>query len=148
MDALRALADAGHIGGDEAETLINAYRLYRSFEHRLQMVDDQQTHSFPKDAAALDNVAQLAGLESSSGMFDLLAPSITSVGTLYDGLDGTPTQSVPQQEEGLEAMLTTAGFPDAASAAQRVTHWRSGTVRAPRALQACEAPGLCRIANG
>jgi glutamate-ammonia-ligase adenylyltransferase len=139
VDALRALADAGHIGGDEAETLINAYRLYRSFEHRLQMVDDQQTHSFPKDAAALDNVAQLAGLESSSSMFDLLAPSITSVGTLYDGLDGTPTQSVPQQEEGLEAMLTAAGFLDAASAAQRVTHWRSGTVRALRTPAAREA---------
>jgi len=139
VDALRALADAGHIGGDEAETLINAYRLYRTFEHRLQMVDDQQTHSFPKDAAALDNVAQLAGLENSAALFDLLAPSIAAVGTLYDGLDGTPTQSVPQQEEGLEAMLKAAGFPDAPSAAQRVTHWRSGTVRALRTPAAREA---------
>lgn len=139
VDALRALADAGHIGADEADTLINAYRLYRTFEHRLQMVDDQQTHSFPKDAAALDNVAQLHGLGSGAEMFALLTPHIQAVSKLYDGLDGTPTENVPQQEESLEAMLRTAGFADAATAAQRVVHWRSGTVRALRTPAAREA---------
>lgn len=142
VDALRALADAGHIGSDEADTLINAYRLYRTFEHRLQMIDDQQTHSFPKDEAALDNVAQLHGLESASAMFDLLTPHITAVSKLYDGLDGAPTEAVPQQEGSLEAMLKAAGFPDATAAAQRIVHWRSGTVRAlrtPAARDALEA---------
>lgn len=139
VDALAALAAAGHIGSDEADTLINAYRLYRTFEHRLQMVDDQQTHSFPKDEAALDNVAKLHGLGSAGDMFDLLTPHIQAVSKLYDGLDGTPTEAVPQQEESLEAMLRAAGFSDAATAAQRVVHWRSGTVRALRTPAAREA---------
>ena len=103
------------------------------------MVDDQQTHSFPKDEAALDNVAQLHGLDSSAPMFGLLTPHIQAVSKLYDGLDGTPTESVPQQEASLEAMLREAGFPDAATAAQRVIHWRSGAVRALRTPAAREA---------
>ncbi len=142
VDALRALASAGHIAEDEAKTLIHAYRLYRTVEHRLQMVDDQQTHSIPKDAVALDNVALLSGMESADALLDTLRPHIMAVSTLYDGLDGTPTETVPQQEEGLDAMLAVAGFPDAASAAQRITHWRSGTVRAlrtPAARAALEA---------
>ena len=139
VDALRALADAGHIGADEADTLIAAYRLYRTIEHRLQMVDDQQTHSFPKDPGALDNVARLHGLDTADTLFALLTPHITAVSTLYDGLDGTPGEAVPQQEESLEAMLRAAGFTDAASAAQRVVHWRSGTVRALRTPAAREA---------
>lgn len=142
VDALHALAAAGHIEREEADTLIGAYRLYRTFEHRLQMVDDQQTHSFPKDVDALQNIAQLSGLESTSAMFDTLIPHIRAVSKLYDGLDGTPTESVPQQEESLEAMLQGAGFTDASSAAQRVIHWRSGAVRAlrtPAARDALEA---------
>ncbi len=142
VDALRALAEADHISSDEADTLINAYRLYRTVEHRLQMVDDQQTHSFPKDADALENVARLAGLDSAGALFDMLRPHIAAVSTLYDGLDGTPAETVPQQEESLEAMLQAAGFTDATAAAQRVIHWRSGVVRAlrtPAARDALEA---------
>ena len=74
LAALPALARAGRIGEAEEKALREAYRLYRTIEHRLQMVDDQQTHSLPRDPAALDNVAALHGLEKGRDLLDLLAP--------------------------------------------------------------------------
>ena len=55
--------------------LAEAYRLFRTIEHRLQMVEDQQTHSLPADAAALDNVAQLDGRADGEALLALLAPA-------------------------------------------------------------------------
>src|SRR6185369_14026739 len=62
LAALAKLAGAGRIELDEALALGPAYRLLRTIEHRLQMVDDRQTHSLPANADALDNVARLHGL--------------------------------------------------------------------------------------
>ena len=48
LDALAALAEAGRIDPAEAAALAEAYRMLRTIEHRLQMVDDRQTHSLPE----------------------------------------------------------------------------------------------------
>ncbi|MFX6202077.1 hypothetical protein ABTF50_21990, partial [Acinetobacter baumannii] len=42
LDALGALEDQGIIPGHEARLLAGHYRTLRTFEHRLQMIDDQQ----------------------------------------------------------------------------------------------------------
>ncbi|MFM7029413.1 MAG: bifunctional [glutamine synthetase] adenylyltransferase/[glutamine synthetase]-adenylyl-L-tyrosine phosphorylase [Chakrabartia sp.] len=139
VPALMALADAGHIDRDEAETLAGAYRLYRTIEHRLQMVDDQQTHSLPRQADALLNVAQLDGLKDADALLNLLRPHLQSVSHLYDGLDGPAQTALPQQEDGLAAALRAAGFADPGPALQRIIHWRSGAVRAVRTPAAHEA---------
>jgi glutamate-ammonia-ligase adenylyltransferase len=62
LDTLAALAGDKRIEASEAAALSDAYRLFRTIEHRLQMVEDKQTHSLPDDAEALDNVARLHGL--------------------------------------------------------------------------------------
>jgi glutamate-ammonia-ligase adenylyltransferase len=87
LDALRALSEAGRIEPEVAADLAEAYRLYRTVEHRLQMVDDQQTHSLPKQVEALDNVARLHGLNDGQVLIDLLRPHVDRVGSVYDGLD-------------------------------------------------------------
>ena len=50
-ETLRALAAAGHVEPRATDELIAAYGFLRRVEHRLQMVDDQQTHSLPEDEA-------------------------------------------------------------------------------------------------
>jgi glutamate-ammonia-ligase adenylyltransferase len=50
LDALAALKAAGRIEAEEARLLADGYRLYRTIEHRLQMIDDRQTHHLPRDA--------------------------------------------------------------------------------------------------
>lgn len=137
--ALSALAAAGHIASEDAETLSTAYRLYRTVEHRLQMVDDQQTHSLPKNAEALDTVAALDGDSSGAALLDRLQPHIAAVSLLYDGLDGPAQTALPQQEDGLEAALRAAGFTEPGPAMQRILLWRSGTVRAVRTPAARDA---------
>src|SRR5213080_670516 len=47
LGVLEALRDAGWITPAAAEELAGAYRLLRSIEHRLQMIDDEQTHTIP-----------------------------------------------------------------------------------------------------
>ncbi|HEX5184698.1 MAG TPA: glutamine-synthetase adenylyltransferase, partial [Allosphingosinicella sp.] len=88
LDALDALAEAGHIPTDAARDLGDAYRLLRTIEHRLQMVDDRQTHAIPADMAAIDNVARLHGLASGGTLLGLLDPPLARVATLYDALAG------------------------------------------------------------
>jgi [glutamine synthetase] adenylyltransferase / [glutamine synthetase]-adenylyl-L-tyrosine phosphorylase len=136
LGAITALAAAGVIDRRAADTLATAYRLYRTIEHRLQMIDDQQTHSLPH-GDALDNVAALHGLADGAALLALLAPHVDAVGTLYDGLDGEDSPST----------VSFAAFPDPAAAERRVSDWRAGSCRALRTAPAQAAmekllPGL------
>jgi [glutamine synthetase] adenylyltransferase / [glutamine synthetase]-adenylyl-L-tyrosine phosphorylase len=141
-EALAALAAAGRIDPSEAATLTTAYQLYRTVEHRLQMVDDRQTHSLPADPDALDGVARLHGLEAGADLLALLSPHVDAVGQIYDALDGMTADAMPSEPAGLAAALEAAGFTEPAPAVQRISEWRSGRVRAlrsPAALAALEA---------
>ena len=142
LDALQALADGGRIPREAAADLAAAYRLFRTVEHRLQMVDDRQTHSIPLDEAAIDNVARLHGLPSAAALTALLEPPLERVATLYDALAGHEETRLPLSAEGLEAQLARAGFPDPAAARGRIDGWRGGrarSLRSPAAQEAFEA---------
>jgi glutamate-ammonia-ligase adenylyltransferase len=139
LDALAALAAAGHIGVDEAGILSDAYRLHRTIEHRLQMVEDEQTHRLPRDPAVLSNVAQLHGLADGAALVDLLSPHVQAVGRIYDALDGDRPAGLPRDAALLEAALAEAGFADPALARARIEEWRSGTHRALRTAAARDA---------
>ncbi len=138
LDALRALAGAGRLDADMADDLSQAYRLYRTVEHRLQMVDDQQTHHIPKAAAAIDRVAHLHGLADGAALLDVLHPYVELTGRYYDGLVAAhgEQQGLPQNRQALETQLATAGFADSAAVADRVEDWRSWKARALRSSSA------------
>lgn len=61
VEGLRALAAKGWVPADVAEELIAHYREHRDIEHRIQMVNDAQTHSLPRDPQALAGIAALMG---------------------------------------------------------------------------------------
>lgn len=147
LDALTSLAAIGRIPEEDAAALARAYRIHRTIEHRLQMVEDQQTHSLPRGADALNGVARLHGLEDGDALLALLRPEVEAVGAIYDGLDDGREDALPLAEEALEAALDAAGFRETAAAAQRIAQWRGGSLRAlrtPAAHEALEAvlPGL------
>ena len=75
-EALAALAQAGVFEPEVSARLDEAYVLFRTIEHRLQMVEDRQTHELPKQAEALDNVARLHGLSDGGALLNLLRPEI------------------------------------------------------------------------
>src|SRR5439155_18582418 len=47
LDALHALSSSGYIEHTDATQLDAAYRFLRTVEHRLQLYDEQQTHTIP-----------------------------------------------------------------------------------------------------
>jgi glutamate-ammonia-ligase adenylyltransferase len=147
LDALAALGAAGLIDAGDAEALGSAYRVLRTVEHRLQMVEDRQTHSLPADAAAVDNVAQLHGLPDGATLLALLEPHVTRVASIYDALAEGQDERLPADPQALEARLKAAGFEEAGAGRLRIESWRSGkarTLRTAAARDAFEAmlPGL------
>ncbi len=139
LGGISALAKAGWIDADAARMLADAYRLYRTIEHRLQMVEDHQTHSLPTDLDALNSVAQLHGLATGAALLDMLGPHVVAVGALYDGLDGPARTATPSGGDTLDEALKTLGFTDPARAAARIGEWRSGKLRAVRSEPAFAA---------
>jgi [glutamine synthetase] adenylyltransferase / [glutamine synthetase]-adenylyl-L-tyrosine phosphorylase len=63
---LPLLQDAGWIGELAVEELSAAYRFLRKVEHRLQMVEDQQTQKLPKGKAEVDGIALFCGLKPAA----------------------------------------------------------------------------------
>ncbi|MEZ0243212.1 MAG: glutamine-synthetase adenylyltransferase, partial [Sphingomonas sp.] len=153
-DALAALAAAGRIEGYEAGTLTAAYTQFRTIEHRLQMIDDRQTHSLPNDAEALERVAALHGEGDGAALIEALRPHVERVGRIYDGLASEAEPRLAGDAPVLERQLGEAGFPDPASALRLIEGWRGGgnypALRTPAARDALESvlPGLIQAFAG
>ncbi len=134
LDALDALAAAGRIDRHEAAALADAYILLRTIEHRVQMIDDRQTHQLPQ-GEALDRVARLHGLNDGAALLDLLAPHVERVGRIYDALDGGGDVHAVAAS-GIEQSLARAGFEDVAGAARLIESWRGARYPALRSAPA------------
>ncbi|MEO1044235.1 MAG: bifunctional [glutamate--ammonia ligase]-adenylyl-L-tyrosine phosphorylase/[glutamate--ammonia-ligase] adenylyltransferase [Pseudomonadota bacterium] len=149
LDALSALAAEQIIPADQAADLSRGYITLRTIEHRLQMVEDRQTHELPEDGTALDNVARLHGLADSAALLELLHPVCATASHYYDALlirQGGPDQAaagdrddgallLADEEPLLIAQLGKLGFSDVAAIAARIADWRAGQVRALRTPQ-------------
>ncbi|MEM8851877.1 MAG: glutamine-synthetase adenylyltransferase, partial [Pseudomonadota bacterium] len=61
LDALAALAAGGHVDDPTRDLLSDNYRHLRRVEHRLQMVQDSQTHRMPSDGEGLRRIACFMG---------------------------------------------------------------------------------------
>ncbi|PWJ20847.1 glutamine-synthetase adenylyltransferase [Jannaschia seohaensis] len=61
LEALDRLVAAGWVEADLAVTLGDSYRYLRRVEHRLQMVQDAQTHRMPTSDDGLDRIARFMG---------------------------------------------------------------------------------------
>lgn len=133
--SLDALAEAGIIGTEDAQVMGESYDRLRTLEHRLQMVADQQTHSLPGDAAALDKVARLDGLADGAALVAELAAISDTVGQRFDALIETyaPTGAV----QAIEVPNQSDPVVDAFT--QRVEAWEGGQYRCLRSAEAREA---------
>jgi glutamate-ammonia-ligase adenylyltransferase len=66
LQALAELAGSGYVAQEDADALTDAYRFLRTVEHRLQLVEEEQTHSVPTDAAARRRLALVLGFEDDA----------------------------------------------------------------------------------
>ena len=149
LDAINALVAADRMEEDVAAALGDAYRLLRTIEHRVQMVEDAQTHLLPAAPAELDNVAQLHGVASGGALLDLLQPHVEQTGAIFDSLAPEISTGLSNDPVILREELSSLGFQDAEAAMRHIADWRSGkarSLRSPAAQQAFEAmlPSLLR----
>ena len=138
--ALDALAEAGRIEKEHARILGEGYDRLRVIEHRLQMVEDRQTHSLP-EGEALDQVAWLDGMGSGSELLTQLTQLTDQTGATYDELIGKdpPLSTTTHEPETRARSLAQMGFANPEALAARIEGWRDGryaSIRSPQALEA------------
>ncbi len=141
LDALRALAEAGHLPAEEAAAIGDAYRVLRTAEHRVQMIDDRQEHRLPS-GEALEAVARLGGHRDAAALLAALLPHVEAVGHSFDGLVRTQDRRLSSDPELLRQELEAMGWPDSGEAARHIAEWRTGksrALRSPAARTAFEA---------
>ena len=149
LDTLRQLFADNWITQQAADDLSAAYLYLRAVEHRLQMVDDQQTQRLPEDDASLKNFARFCGYAGTAGFSRDLLHHFRAVEKHYarlfehaPGLDSRAGNLVftgaADDPETLET-LRDMGFREPALAAETVRGWHFGrrpAVRGPRAREA------------
>jgi glutamate-ammonia-ligase adenylyltransferase len=143
---LAALAADGWIDAAARDELSSAYDFLRRVEHRLQMMNDEQTHTLPSTPEALDVFSRFLGFRSRDDFAELLVAQLRKVERHYVRLfERAPDLLVQQQrllfdkaEPGAEIFerLTQLGFRDPTLVLQAINNWQNGSYRALRGEQA------------
>jgi len=140
--ALQVLAASNWITLQACEELTVAYEFLRRVEHRLQMIADEQTHSLPDDAEAVERFSNFFGYESRAAFAKDLLGHLNIVQGHYEKLfEGDPTGTVKLPEVNYAAgpedarlvdHLANLGFKKPVAVAGAVQLWMEGNYRALR----------------
>ncbi len=148
LAALAALREQGLISQTIEDELSEAYLFFRHLEHRLQMIEDEQTHTIPKSAEGLAHIACFAGFETVADFSAALTLRLETVtghyGRLFEREAPLASEGgslvftgVEEDPETLET-LTKLGFKDAVHVSAGIRGWHHGRVRAMRNARARE----------
>ncbi|WP_340108772.1 bifunctional [glutamine synthetase] adenylyltransferase/[glutamine synthetase]-adenylyl-L-tyrosine phosphorylase [Pikeienuella sp. HZG-20] len=135
MDALGALAAAGWIKASARDALADAYRAHRTLEHRLQMIEDAQTHDIPVSADARAQVAALGGWPDREAMEAEVSARLGAVRELVQGFF---TRVAPGSggNEPVEDVIARLPFARPEMVGDMVGRWAAGGVAATRGSRA------------
>ncbi|MFN7388791.1 bifunctional [glutamine synthetase] adenylyltransferase/[glutamine synthetase]-adenylyl-L-tyrosine phosphorylase [Brevundimonas sp.] len=148
VDALAALADKGHVPAEVAAELTTAYERLRALEHRVQMLDDEQTHVLPADPARRVAVASLSGhgdlADFDAEVETLLVGVNRRYGDLFEGEEQLSSEFGSLVFTGVEndpetlATLARMGFSDPAAVSDAIRSWHHGRIPATRSARGRE----------
>ena len=93
LEALPRLAQAGLMSADKAQALAQAYDFLRRLEHRIQYLDDQQTHILPTRDDDLLWIAHSLGLPDACSLLHTLDAHRERVALEFDTLLGQDAPS-------------------------------------------------------
>jgi len=146
--ALDALCARGLVTPDTTHDLKVAYRFLRTLEHRLQMIEDEQTHTMPKTAEGVAQVACFMGYPDAQSFGTALTAQLETVQGHYARLfereqaltaaEGNLVFTGVEEDPETVKTLQVMGFRDAAHVSAAIRGWHHGRIRATRSARARE----------
>jgi glutamate-ammonia-ligase adenylyltransferase len=137
---LRLLAERELLTADTVEKLLDAYTFLRNLEHRLQYLEDAQTHTLPASPEDRLAVARMMGLPDEAALLARLDEQRVFVAAQFDAIfadkadknpehvDPAASMSDPENVEAIAQQLASLGFDKPEEAAHRLV----ATWQAPR----------------
>lgn len=145
---LDALVAQGWLDEPARDLLAEAYRFLRRVEHRVQMLNDEQTHTLPDDAEGLARVAHLMGYEDVDTFATTLREWLVAVSDQYSELFEEEADLSSQHgnmvftgndiDPGTLDTFTQLGFARPEDAIRIVASWHFGRYPAMRSSRARE----------
>jgi [glutamine synthetase] adenylyltransferase / [glutamine synthetase]-adenylyl-L-tyrosine phosphorylase len=146
LDALEQLALGGYVSTADARQLDDAYVWLRTVEHRLQLVEERQTHTIPESVAARTHLARVLGFRDGPGGSALEAFERThqrhqlAVRTIHEKLFFAPVLDTlagvgPLRPGAIEERLAAFGFQDVAQTRAALSELTAGLTRRSRVMQ-------------
>ncbi|BAT61203.1 glutamate-ammonia-ligase adenylyltransferase [Variibacter gotjawalensis] len=133
LEMLDGLTEGGWIKKEARDDMREAYIFLRGVEHRLQMMNDEQTHSLPSDPAELNAFSRFLGYEDRDAFATDLLKHLRKVqrhyGQLFEGSIGAaPGQrelAFPAERDDRETLdrLVEMGFKRALEVSGIVRGW-------------------------
>ncbi len=138
LGALDALVAGGWIETAVRDQLAQDYTALRNVEHRLQMMEDAQTHAVPKAPEARTRLAMLSGEPDRDAFERRLAERLARVHAACEDFFTPAGGRKPARAEVLldEARLAERGFERPADAARQIGRWHEGQIPATRGERA------------
>ncbi|TWI65501.1 glutamate-ammonia-ligase adenylyltransferase [Pseudoduganella lurida] len=140
---LRLLPEKGLLTPQVVEQLLDSYTFLRNLEHRLQYLDDAQTHTLPPNDEDRATVARMMGLPDIDTLLARLAVHRAFVADQFDAIfadkandDDIDPSAInecadPDNREAIEARFAGLGYDDPAGASRRlVSTWQSPKLNA------------------
>lgn len=144
METLHELATLGFITEKMRADLADAYEYLRTVEHRIQMINDEQTHTIPEDDNSLIRLTYFLEYKNMSEFERTLIHHTSNVRSYYDKLlpniDG---ENAAPDEKQIQKYLVEYSFvsPDAAFAL--IQSWNLGHYRSLKTSRARELLSQC-----
>ncbi len=145
--AIETLVEAERVEAAVAEDMIAGYRFLRTLEHRLQMVDDQQTHSLPDTDDGLAQISEFMGYPDRDAFEHDLLHHLRTIESHYadlfeesESLGGSGVLAFTGGEDHPDTIRTLKemGFDDPEGISGTVRGWHHGRYRAMRSNRARE----------
>ena len=123
VDVLEVCVELGLITKDDHDRMVAAYRFLRNLEHRLQYVDDAQTHRLPASPTEVLRIARSMGFQDPGNFMKALNRHMDYVASHFDVVFGDKQED--EETPSLElpwADTLTQGFTHPQAAQDRYQH--------------------------
>jgi glutamate-ammonia-ligase adenylyltransferase len=135
LDVLKLLVERGQLAAEAVAELSSAYRFLRRLEHRLQYLDDAQTHALPENPDDQARVAQAMGFANYEALLIELDDHRQTASRHFEAVFADPNQanhkldtvwSGAQQSDAQSEELQKLGFGGTADLCERLAGIRNG----------------------